>query len=100
MSSSRRGHSDTRFLDGLRASQRSLSCLHHLLIVTVGAYAVMVFFFVISGYCVHCCGGKVVVASRWHSGTFMRRRLHRIYHRTFYDRFFSTYATRQGRNNR
>ena len=64
-------------IEGLRGLAALVVVMHHLLITTLGHYAVMIFF-VISGYCI---GAATETARRkglgW--GTFMWRRLRRIY---------------------
>lgn len=64
-------------IEGLRGLAALVVVMHHLLITTLGHYAVIVFF-VISGYCI---GAATETARRkglgW--GAFMWRRLHRIY---------------------
>jgi peptidoglycan/LPS O-acetylase OafA/YrhL len=77
MSSSRAWPFRYEILDGLRGLAALTVVLHHLQIVTVGAYAVMVFF-VISGYCV-AAAAESCRRKQMSFGTFMRRRLHRIY---------------------
>jgi peptidoglycan/LPS O-acetylase OafA/YrhL len=64
-------------IEGLRGLAALAVVMTHLLIVTVGHYAVMLFF-VISGYCI----GAAAEAGRRKGLTwvaFLRRRLHRIY---------------------
>jgi peptidoglycan/LPS O-acetylase OafA/YrhL len=64
-------------IEGLRGLAALAVVLTHLLIVTIGHYAVMLFF-VISGYCIAAAAeaGRRKGMS-W--GAFLRRRLHRIY---------------------
>jgi peptidoglycan/LPS O-acetylase OafA/YrhL len=75
-------------IDGLRGLAALAVVMHHLLIAPVGHYAVMLFF-VISGYCI----AAAVEAGRRSGmgfGTFMWRRLRRIYPPYFFALVFYT----------
>jgi peptidoglycan/LPS O-acetylase OafA/YrhL len=64
-------------IDGLRGLAALAVVMHHLRVIPVGHYAVMLFF-VISGYCI----AAAVTAARRSAmsfGSFMWRRLRRIY---------------------
>jgi peptidoglycan/LPS O-acetylase OafA/YrhL len=64
-------------LDGLRGLAALIVVLHHLSITTLGHYAVMLFF-VISGYCI-AAATETARRKELGFGSFMWRRLHRIY---------------------
>ncbi len=64
-------------IEGLRGLAALAVVLTHLLIVTVGHYAVMLFF-VISGYCI-AAASETGRRKGMGWGAFLRRRLHRIY---------------------
>ena len=64
-------------IDGLRGLAALAVVAHHLGIVSIGHYAVMLFF-VISGYCV-AAAAEAGRRRGMSFGSFMRRRVHRIY---------------------
>jgi peptidoglycan/LPS O-acetylase OafA/YrhL len=64
-------------IDGLRGVAALVVVLHHLQIVVIGHYAVMLFF-VISGYCI-AASAEASRRSGTSFGNFMWRRLNRIY---------------------
>ena len=64
-------------IDGLRGLAALVVVMNHLKILTVGHYAVMVFF-VISGYCI-AASAEAGRRTGMSFGDYMRRRLHRIY---------------------
>lgn len=78
-------------VEGLRGLAALMVVMHHLQIVSVGHYAVMLFF-VISGYCI-AAAAEAGRRRGMSCAAFLRRRLHRIYPPYFFAIVFYT-ATR------